>query len=265
MSESAPYYRRHWEQIEPERLAAYEEIFRWRPNMEPLIAGAELGLGQTVVDYGCGPGFLAAEIARRVGPAGHVIGCDLNPEFLRRARARVESEQLAVRVTWYHVQDDRVPLPDACVDRVLCKNVLEYVPSIDATLREFRRVLKRGGRAHAIDSDWYTLIVEPLGPDRVARLLAAARTAYKEPLAGRKLYGAFQQAGFRDVTAKVFARPDTRGLLLPIVLNMLEYAKAGGGLPAGEADAIAADCQAAVAAGTYLLFLPQFLVTGVVE
>ena len=49
------------------------------------------------------------------------------------------------------------------MDRLICKNVMEYVPDIDATLAEFRRVVKPGGIAHIIDSDWGMLVVEPLG------------------------------------------------------------------------------------------------------
>lgn len=154
MTVSETYYREHWERIEPELIPMYEEFFRWQPNMEALIKGADIVSGVRVIDYGCGPGFLTLELAKRVGPSGRVAGCDLNAEFLRGARARAESEGLADRIDWYHTADDRIPVPDASVDRVICKNVLEYVPDMRATLSEFYRILKPGGLAHAIDSDW---------------------------------------------------------------------------------------------------------------
>ena len=69
--DDSTYYRDHWVRVEPERVAAYEEMFRWRPQMEPLIAPAALEPGLVVVDYGCGPGGLAIELARRVGAGGH--------------------------------------------------------------------------------------------------------------------------------------------------------------------------------------------------
>lgn len=262
MTASDTYYREHWERIDPEHIPIYEELFRWRPNMEPMITGAQIAPGLRVIDYGCGPGFLAIELAKRVGPSGRVVGCDLNEEFLLRARARAESEGVAERVDWHHIVDGRIPAEDASVDRVICKNVLEYVPDLHATLLEFRRVLKPGGLAHAIDSDWGALIIEPLGPERVARLLTAAQPAYKEPLAGRKLYGAMRQAGFGEVKLEVLARPDTRGLLFPIVMSLVMYAQEFGRLAPDEADMITSDCQAAINDGTYMLFLPQFLVTG---
>jgi SAM-dependent methyltransferase len=256
------YYRDHWLEVEPERVAAYEEMFRWRPQMEPLLAGAELAPGQVVVDYGCGPGQLAVELARRVGEGGCVHGIELNPLFARRARERAAAEGLAERVVVHRIEKDCVPLPDDSVDRVICKNVLEYVDDPAATLSQFRAVLRPGGLAHAIDSDWGLLVVEPLGPERIAELFAAARHAYRTPLVGRRLYGLFRGAGFRDVRVQVLAGADTRGHVAPVVLHMASYARASGRLPAARLDALAADLRAAVEAGTYLLVLPQFLVTG---
>ncbi len=263
MTASETYYRDHWEQIEPALVPMYEEFFRWQPNMEALIKGANIVPGVSVIDYGCGPGFLTLELAKRVGPSGHVAGCDLNAAFLAGARTRAADEGLADRLDWYHTTDDRIPVPDGTVDRVLCKNVLEYVPDMAASVAEFHRVLKPGGIAHAIDSDWSALMIEPIGPERVARLLAAARPAYRDPMAGRHLYGVMRTAGFSEVKVEIFARPDTRGQLLPVAVTLVTYAKQFGHIAAEEADAITADCQVAIDNGTYMLFLPQFLVTAV--
>jgi ubiquinone/menaquinone biosynthesis C-methylase UbiE len=261
MDEST-YYRDHWVRVEPERAAAYEEMFRWRPQMEPLIAPAALEPGLVVVDYGCGPGGLAIELARRVGERGHVHAVDINTVFVEQTRMAAVSEGIADRVTVHHIDADRVPLADQSADRVLCKNVLEYVDDVTATLREFRRVLRPGGLAHVTDSDWGMLVVEPLGPERVEEMFAAARMAYRTPLIGRKLFGCMKNAGFRDVRVQVLATSDTQGLLAPIVWNMANYARESERLQVAHIDAFLADLQRAIADGTYLLVLPQFLVTG---
>ena len=88
------YYRDHWLDVDPERVGLYEEMFRWRPEMAPMLEPAELGEGQVIVDYGCGPGMLALELARRVGPSGHVHGVDINTLFLERAQ---EHARIAVQ------------------------------------------------------------------------------------------------------------------------------------------------------------------------
>jgi len=255
------YYRDHWLEVEPDRIEDYEEMFRWRPSMEPLLEPAQIEPGQRVVDFGCGPGMLTIELARRVGPEGHVHAVDLNPDFLERTRANAESEGLADRVTVHRSTDDRLPLDSASVDRIVCKNVLEYVDDAVATLRDFRRALAPEGRVHAIDSDWGLLAVEPLGPERIAALFEAASMAYRTPLIGRKLYGLMRAAEFAEVRVRIVAGADTRGVLSPILFNMARYAKLSGKLPTEEVDGLLEDLKRSMAEGTYLLVLPQFLVT----
>jgi ubiquinone/menaquinone biosynthesis C-methylase UbiE len=256
------YYRDHWLEIEPERLEAYDQMFRWRPEMDPLIAAADVAAGQTVLDYGCGPGWLAIELARRVGPTGRVHAVDVNEEMIARGRRHAAEEGVAERVTFHRMVGDRVPLEEHAVDRVITKNVLEYVPDLAATLVDLRRVLRPGGRLHVVDSDWGMLAVEPLGAERIAELFDAASVAYRTPLIGRKLYGGLRAAGFTDVRVAVVASADTRGHFSPIVFNMASYARASGRMDSAKIDALLADLKTALADGSYLLVLPQFLVTG---
>src|SRR5262249_60694814 len=108
--------------------------------------------------------------------------------------------------------------------RLVCKNVMESVPDVAATLSEFRRVLKPGGLVHVIDSDWGLLAVEPLGGERMAELFAAAAPAYRTPHIGRKLYGALRAAGFQELKLKVLATADTTSFTAAIVFHMLSYA-----------------------------------------
>jgi SAM-dependent methyltransferase len=259
---SDTYYRDHWVEIEPERLEAYEQLFEWRPQNAPLLEPAQLASGQVVVDYGCGPGGLAVELARRVAPGGRVHGVDLNKAFLERAAARAKRDGVEANVSWHHSEDGRIPLANASVDRLICKNVMEYVPDVAATLAEFRRVLKPGGLAHVIDSDWGLFAVEPLGAERMAELFEAAKPAYRTPHIGRKLWGALRAAGFSNVDVKILAGADTKGRMSPVVLNMASYARASGRLTEAAIERLIADVKAAIADGTYLMVLPQFLVTG---
>jgi len=257
------YYRDHWLDVAPERVEAYEEMFRWRPELEPLLEPAGIVEGQTVVDYGCGPGMLSLELAQRVGETGRVHAVDINDLFLQRAAGHAEADRLRDRIEFHRIEADRLPLAGGTVDRVVCKNVLEYVDDPLQTLRDFRRVLRPGGRVHAIDSDWGMLAVEPIGPERLARVFEAARIAYRTPLIGRKLFGFMREAGFHEVRVKVLAGADTSGRAAAVLFHMARYARESGRLPAAELDGFERDLRAAIETGTYLLVLPQFLVTAV--
>ncbi len=140
--------------------------------------------------------------------------------------------------------------------------MLEYVDEPVSTLRDFRRVLRAGGRVHATDSDWGMLVVEPIGRERLGSVFDAASIAYRTPLIGRKLYGLMRMAGFGDVRVGVLTGPDTKGRAAPILLNMAKYARESQRLDAAEIDRFVEDVKSAIEEETYLLVLPQFLVTG---
>lgn len=256
------YYQDHWVHIEPERMQRYENMFQWRDGQEILIAPAKVGEGQTVVDYGCGPGALVGELARRVGASGQVIGLDINAEFLEKTRAHVKSAGVNERVETKLMSDNTIPLEDGIADRVLCKNVLEYVPDPGFTIKEFHRVLKPGGIGHVSDSDWGAVIFEP-DDGRFARIMQAAGVAFRTPFIGRKLHGLFHQAGFEEIKVQMVASPDTVGALKPVLTNMATYARLSGQLDEADIDAFLAELDRSLEDGSYFAVLPQFLVTGV--
>src|SRR5262249_6021893 len=161
MSETQSFLE-HWVNIEPERLARYETMYQWSAAAEAFYAPAEIGAGQVVADFGCGPGHTAIEFARRVGGSGHVHALDINAEFIAGTRAKAEAAGFADRITAHLLTTERLPLPDAALDRITARNTIIYVRDPVATFAEFRRVLKPGGIAHAIEGDWSLTAVEPL-------------------------------------------------------------------------------------------------------
>ena len=81
---------------------------------------------------------------------------------------------LADRITTHLLTSERLPLADATLDRITARNTIIYVRNPVATFEEFRRVLKPGGLAHAIESDWSLTAVEPLGSEWRALVGAAS-------------------------------------------------------------------------------------------
>ncbi|MDE0662101.1 MAG: methyltransferase domain-containing protein [Gammaproteobacteria bacterium] len=254
------FYADHWRDIDDERVARYERMFVWREGHAALLAPLGLRPGSRVLDYGCGPGFVTEGMAEIVGSNGRAYGVDLNASFVANASSRNSESD---NISFHLVDGDRIPLDDAAVDRLLCKNVLEYVPDVQTTLAEFRRVLEPGGRLLLIDSDWGFVVVEPWGRDRTRRFFEAAAPAFREPEIGRKLRTHVLNAGFDDVEVRVQAGVDTEGGSLLVLRNMASYASAFDAIATDEVDAMLAEAQAAIDTDRYLFCLPQFVVTGV--
>lgn len=256
--DASTYHTDHWRTIEDERVARYERMFVWRDGHAELLAPLDLAPGCRVMDYGCGPGFVSLGMAGLVAPGGNVYGVDINARFVTDATDRAAEVD---NVSFHLVQDGQIPLADGAVNRALCKNVLEYVPDLSATLAEFRRVLEPGGRLLAIDSDWGFVIVEPWGRATTERFFNAAAPAFKEPEIGRSLRGHLLDAGFEDVQVTVRAGVDTEGGSLLVLRNMASYGTQFDLLSKEEADALLAQAESAVEEGRFLFCLPQFLVT----
>jgi arsenite methyltransferase len=256
------YFEEHWREIDPERLDRYELMFAWRPEHGVLIAPARIEAGQTVLDFGSGPGQLAVELAGRVGAGGHVHGVDLNADFVARSTQRAAEAGLAERITFHHVTGNELPLEGGSIDRVICKNVLEYVPDLDATLRELRRVQPEGALLHAIDSDWGFVVVEPWSPEAVTEFFGAAAHAFREPNIGRKLRAALVRAGYRDIQVAMQPIMDTSGLTQILLQNMASYVREFETLPVARVEELLGQAREAVDRGEYLFVLPQFLITG---
>lgn len=106
--------------------------------------------GETVVDIGSGAGFDSLIAAKLVGPAGRVIGIDMTPEMLEKARdgaAQMEAANVEFREGYM----ESLPLPDGLADVVISNGVLNLSLDKTETLRAWFRVLKPGGRLQVGD------------------------------------------------------------------------------------------------------------------
>jgi SAM-dependent methyltransferase len=116
--------------------------------------------GETVVDVGSGSGLDSLIAARLVGPEGRVIGFDMTPEMLNKARAGAEAMG-ASNVEFREGLAESLPLPADVADILISNGVLNLTLDKAQTLREWFRVLKPGGRLQAGD----ILVERPLPAD----------------------------------------------------------------------------------------------------
>jgi arsenite methyltransferase len=114
------------------------------------LAFAGVRPGQVVLDIGSGAGidcFLAAE---KVGPAGKVIGLDMTPEMIERARQNA-SEAGVTNVEFRFGDAEKMPVDDASVDWVISNCVINLSPDKPAVFSEIGRILRPGGRISISD------------------------------------------------------------------------------------------------------------------
>jgi ubiquinone/menaquinone biosynthesis C-methylase UbiE len=134
-------------QLESNSAEAYERYLAtsFSPWADALTAAAELAAGESALDVACGTGVVARHAARRVGPAGRVVGLDVNEAMLAVARTVSAAAQPAIE--WRLGDAASLPFPDRQFDAVFCEQAMQFFSEPLTALREMRRVLTGGGRA----------------------------------------------------------------------------------------------------------------------
>lgn len=124
-----------------ERYPARYILGPWAPL---LVDAAHPSAGERVLDVACGTGVIAREAAKRVGPAGRVVGIDLNPGMIAVARSLPALD--GAPIEWVEGSALDLDLDNSSFNVVLCQQGLQFFPDKALALREMRRVLDRGGR-----------------------------------------------------------------------------------------------------------------------
>lgn len=157
------------------------------------VALASLSEGEVVLDLGSGAGFDCFLAAKKVGGKGRVIGVDMTPEMLEKARENARKAGV-VNVEFRLGEIENLPVADNSVDTVISNCVINLAPDKARVFAEAFRALKPGGRLMVSD----LVLTAPL-PKAVQESVAA----YVGCLAGASLKAdylrAMEQAGFEMV------------------------------------------------------------------
>jgi len=158
-------------------------------------AMASLRPGQVVLDIGSGGGIDAFYAARRVGSTGKVIGLDMTPAMIERAR-RSAAEAGLSQVEFRLGQAEAMPVEDGTVDVILSNCVINLCEDKGKVFEEAYRVLKDGGRLSISD-----VVSDGPLPVSVRGDLAQWAGCVHGALPEREYLDLIAQAGFRDVVA----------------------------------------------------------------
>jgi len=190
----------------------------------------ELRPGQSLLDIGCGPGTITADLALLVAP-GEVIGLDAAPDVV--AQAAGHGDELGLPNLRFEVGDlFALGYPDAAFDVIHLHQVLQHLGDPVAALVEARRVLRPDGVLGARDSDYGAFTWAPADAllDRWLELYLAV-TAHNghDARIGPKLVGLAHEAGFSDVTASsstwTYADPDARAWWGSLWADRVRYSR----------------------------------------
>ncbi|MEI9936417.1 MAG: arsenite methyltransferase [Pseudomonadota bacterium] len=188
----------------------------YSPNeLASVPEGANLGLGcgnpqaiaglregETVLDLGSGGGFDCLLAARQVGPSGRVIGVDMTPQMVRKARENARRAGVT-NVDFRLGEIEHLPVQDASVDVILSNCVINLSPSKRDVIREAFRVLLPGGRLAISD-----VVAMAAIPERLCGTASALTGCVGGAARVDDLEQMLTEAGFADVAVR--PRQDSR-------------------------------------------------------
>jgi arsenite methyltransferase len=154
---------------------------------------ASLETGQVVLDLGSGGGIDCFLAARQVGELGYVIGVDMTPQMIDRARANKEKVG-AKNVEFRLGEIEHLPVADNSIDVVISNCVINLSPDKPQVFREAFRVLKPDGRLSVSD-----IVTDGPLPDEIKRDLSTWAGCVSGALDVKDYIQAILDAGFGDV------------------------------------------------------------------
>ncbi|MBI3164827.1 MAG: arsenite methyltransferase [Chloroflexi bacterium] len=155
---------------------------------------ASLNPGETVLDLGSGAGLDCLLAAQKVGPEGHVIGVDMTPEMIERARANAKRVN-AVNVEFRQGFLEDLPVESDSVDVIISNCVINLSPDKRAVFAEAFRVLRSGGKFAVSD-----IVTDGELPDEVRKSMAAWAGCVAGAVDAKEYIAMMESIGFADIS-----------------------------------------------------------------
>lgn len=157
------------------------------------VAIASLKEGDVVLDLGSGAGFDSFLASKRVGKTGRVIGVDMTPEMVKRARTNVQKGNYS-NVEFRLGEIERLPVEDCSIDVIISNCVINLSPDKEAVFNEAFRVLRNGGRLMVSD-----LVLDKELPEDIQKSVEAYVGCIAGAIKKSEYLGFIENAGFSDV------------------------------------------------------------------
>ena len=225
------------------RLALLSEA-KW-PSTKTFFDRLPITPGMRCLDVGCGTGMVSLELAKRVAPAGSVMGIDTDRVVLQGAKDRAQLASLPAEFCRLDVIHDTLPTG---FDLAYARFLLTHLQDPLETLKKIRSSLVSGGLIVIEDIDFDGHVCYPPSPtfDKyIALYKAVARHRSCDPLIGLRLVSLLEEAGYKDIEIDVATPTFHRGpgkMVAAITMEHIREAIVGAKLASDtEIDVLVAD------------------------
>ncbi len=169
------------------------------------LALASLKTGETVVDLGSGGGFDCFLSARQIGETGQVIGVDMTPDMISKARLNVEKTEFD-NIEFRLGEIENLPVADNVADIIISNCVINLSPDKQRVFQEAFRVLKLGGRLSISD-----IVATAKIPDEIQKNLAMISACVAGAATIEDTETILKQVGFKDI--RITPKDESRSII----------------------------------------------------
>lgn len=185
------------------RLGIQHDV--WREEVARAFDAAPVRPGDDVIDLGCGPGYVALDLARRVGPAGSVLAIDRSPRFLADLRRSAVGQGLT-SIVIEEGDAATIRLDAASADLVWIRWLLCFVDHPEAVLERAVAALRPGGRLvtheYAAYECWRMMPPSAALDRFVAQVMQSWRATGGEPNVATRLPAALERLGLSKIRCR---------------------------------------------------------------
>ena len=193
------YILRSRDKAEIARLQFQHEV--WKQETDFAIGKAEITRGDAVVDLGCGPGYVAAELTEQTGTKGKVIAIDTSEKFIQYIKNQefVNIEAIQADIT----NDLPMLLLQNTIDAAFCRWVLIFIGGVEKIVADVYKALKPGGKF--VSMEYFRFQQIDIFPKCASfeKVYRSVQTLLKNnggnPDIGGEMYAIMERAGFKNI------------------------------------------------------------------